>query len=60
MAVANRILCCGEASRAAKIADMYLDDGPRFELTSHREFYITTGRFRGVSPVHPLLPVPLP
>ena len=46
--VANRVLCCGEGSRARAIADMYLDDGPRFELVSHREFVIITGRFNKV------------
>lgn len=48
--IANRILCCGEGSRARKIADMYLDGGPedRFELVSHREFVIITGRFNDV------------
>ena len=48
--VANRVLCCGEGSRARKIADMFLDkDAERFELVSHREFVIITGRFEGVS-----------
>lgn len=48
-AVANRVLCCGEGSRARAIADKYLDkDGPRFELVSHREFVIITGTFNKV------------
>lgn len=47
--IANRVLCCGEGSRARAIADKYLDkDGPRFELVSHREFVIITGTFNKV------------
>lgn len=47
--VANRILCCGEGSRARAIAKLYLDNyEERFELVSHREFVIITGRFNNV------------